>query len=498
MEKTTKALILSNHQIDDLLLYSLETAFDFDVTIVRNWDQLIDNLVEEQYSLVVCNFANDEKLFMLAREYFLTVDRNYLLVFIHPSPSDTAENNDIHYVPIDKLPLSLNKLIIYFFKRDDDSKVFGYSKIMVKTLMRFTELPFPVFLKLNSRYLKVLSVGDVFYTSDVDKYSQKGIERLYINKAVGNWVLVEIHRRMKYILNNPDQQISVPPPPEDFDGNITDQMLKTAEDDGEFETSATTTTAPVTEDTVEETEQRLNVPSSPPLLQENAGNVFILEETHVVEIKNYLKNIVHVVKKNPEISKLLKMLKISRDSSDYYFSHIGTLINISIAIAMNLEWRTEKTIEKLVYACYFHDVGLSEKPELAKIKNEEDMVLQNISDEEIQLIHDHPSKAATLIKNIKEFPEDVYVIVEQHHELPDGTGFPRGLNSNRITPMATVFIVAHDLVDYLIDFQDWDIQTYLQERESIFTGSNFRKVLLSLKNIKISANDLIVQDSQKT
>jgi HD-GYP domain-containing protein (c-di-GMP phosphodiesterase class II) len=58
----------------------------------------------------------------------------------------------------------------------------------------------------------------------------------------------------------------------------------------------------------------------------------------------------------------------------------------------------------------------------------------------------HPNDASDLTLLMTEILPDVDTVVAQHHELPDGTGFPRKLSGARISPLSSVFIVAHDLV----------------------------------------------------
>jgi len=60
----------------------------------------------------------------------------------------------------------------------------------------------------------------------------------------------------------------------------------------------------------------------------------------------------------------------------------------------------------------------------------------------------HPTHAAALVREFKQLPADVDVIVEQHHELPDGTGFPAGLKHQKISPITAVFILAHRLYTF--------------------------------------------------
>jgi hypothetical protein len=104
-------------------------------------------------------------------------------------------------------------------------------------------------------------------------------------------------------------------------------------------------------------------------------------------------------------------------------------------------------------------------------------------------------KGAELARTFHEVPPDVDLIIAQHHELPDGSGFPKGLTSTRIGPLPSVFILVHDWVDFilerkatdsaaLLDFSD-SIPDFVASRKALYSTGNFRKVLSCLYKIKV-------------
>src|SRR6185437_16447632 len=90
----------------------------------------------------------------------------------------------------------------------------------------------------------------------------------------------------------------------------------------------------------------------------------------------------------------------------------------------------------------------------------------------------HPAKAAEIARQFQEVPPDVDVIVTQHHERPDGAGFPRGIGYAYIAPLAMVFIVAHDMTQHFLNNgSKMDRDGFLAEAREKYTSSQFRKVL---------------------
>lgn len=130
-----------------------------------------------------------------------------------------------------------------------------------------------------------------------------------------------------------------------------------------------------------------------------------------------------------------------------------------------------------------HDLPLVEDPELAKINDPKVFANSKFALEEYQvdLVQNHATKMAELVKQLPVCPVDADKIIEQHHELPNRSGRPNGLSGARIIPLASLFIVSHDLVDYIIDHPDWTFPAYVKKVKTKFLGSSFKKILSSLK-----------------
>lgn len=205
----------------------------------------------------------------------------------------------------------------------------------------------------------------------------------------------------------------------------------------------------------------------------------------IEELEPKAKAILVKIKKNNKIKGLLKSFKVNRDPNNFFNSHTGLLINLCLAISKKMQWSTDKTLEKFVYAAYLHDIGLKEYPELSKIKNLIDFEgkKDRLTDKEKDIFYNHPIDAYNAIINIPGIPQDVDIIISQHHELPNGNGFPKGIKGSRITPLSSLFIVAHDLVHYMIDNPKWNIKTYIKKRQSYFKGNQFSKILDALHEL---------------
>ena len=101
---------------------------------------------------------------------------------------------------------------------------------------------------------------------------------------------------------------------------------------------------------------------------------------------------------------------------------------------------------------------------------------------EINRIRLHPVHAADYVRKMSEIPADVDQIVFQHHERPDGSGFPRSLSGKFISPLTSVFIVAHDIVEFMNNRPGESVDVFLSENELLYHHGTFRKIWLNLKS----------------
>jgi putative two-component system response regulator len=104
-------------------------------------------------------------------------------------------------------------------------------------------------------------------------------------------------------------------------------------------------------------------------------------------------------------------------------------------------------IEFVRTAAVLHDLGKSSVP--AEILNKPGK-LEGL---ELSLEQAHVQSSYDVLKGI-EFPWPVADVVLQHHERMDGSGYPRGLAGDQISPEARILIVA-DVMDGMCTYRPW-------------------------------------------
>ena len=206
----------------------------------------------------------------------------------------------------------------------------------------------------------------------------------------------------------------------------------------------------------------------------------------IEELDKRVNKVLDQVRKSPKLNQLFAQMKIDRNKDNYILTHISMLINISTAISMKMGWNTDKTLEKFVYAAYLHDMGLSARPDLARIDTygKLELLKEKLSPAEYLMVFEHPNIGANSVEDMHEIPADVSLIIRQHHELPNETGFPKKCGHLKITPLSVVFIVAHDLTDFIIENPKWVMENYIKKIRPKFKGPHFLRVIKILEEIK--------------
>ncbi len=89
---------------------------------------------------------------------------------------------------------------------------------------------------------------------------------------------------------------------------------------------------------------------------------------------------------------------------------------------------------QLEAAVYLHDIGMMMLPEAVWLKP------GRLSEDDKKALHAHPAYAAGLLERMAGWA-DAAKMVAQHHEMPDGGGYPAGLSGGAIVPGAKILAI---------------------------------------------------------
>lgn len=419
----------------DRIEFCLESQMSLNVSSSGTFQEALEFLLGDgAIDLILTNFQPEtDKLF----KYLLSSNANIPVILINNGPQKNVEAYpDIHILgqlSQDEATEKLLPMIQQHFKDIQSSQSQSeYCRIATELLTEVVPLRSDIYIRLsNVKYVKLFRSGSTFTKDDLQKFLfKRQVKHLYVKKTETKEFIQKFKADLSKWLNE-----------------------ATAGDPGLL-------------NTVSEVHE---------LIQELSSRLGFTEEVQELARRNIqltIKSIGH----NPQLIDALKNSQMK--SRNYVSSHSVLLANISCSIAAQMEWPSNSTFQKLVLASLFHDFSF-QNPELAKLTSKKQMenIQKNISPEEYDVLIHHPQLAAQAIQSFSDLPGEVDFLILQHHERPDGSGFPTGMKGAQIAPLAAVFIVAHDIIDHMTQMgSGFSLPHFLQSMEAHYATGTFRQI----------------------
>ncbi|MBA4397805.1 MAG: hypothetical protein C0394_10570 [Syntrophus sp. (in: bacteria)] len=161
---------------------------------------------------------------------------------------------------------------------------------------------------------------------------------------------------------------------------------------------------------------------------------------NISEAKKGISEIVTLILKEEDT--IYHLLKIT--SYDHYtYTHSVSVGVLAVALAKKLFKDTKNhDIQALGAGFFLHDMG--------KVGIDNNIINKpgKLDDEEWREMRRHPSLGFKLLHDTRQLTDECRIIVLQHHERVDGTGYPKGLRGNDIHIYARICAIA-DVYDAL-------------------------------------------------
>lgn len=134
-----------------------------------------------------------------------------------------------------------------------------------------------------------------------------------------------------------------------------------------------------------------------------------------------------------DLEMFFHMAMLLEDLSDNFKGRTDRLL--SLAIAMNEAAGQPVDATQLEAAVYMHDIGMMLLPESLWLSS-------NKMDEPTRArIREHPQLCAKMLERMPGWSEAARMVTE-HHEMPDGLGYPKGLKDAEICDGAKILAIA--------------------------------------------------------
>ncbi len=434
-----KVLIVED-EVDVADLLQIFISLDFpeaEVTIAGDGKNALEKLdVLRSVDFIFSDFNMPK---MNGGDFFLAVRKNYPHVpFILVTSEDPGKHKQFvgakNFFSIDK-PFSDKAISSQIIQIQSGVKqTLGKSRdfvpVDIMTLQRLFKIKTSLYLKIsNEKYVKVLHPGTEFNEIEFKRFSDKAIDELYIEKI-------------------------------DFE-NFIQQFRKTVVSRLAWEKV--------------QQEEKFDILADDIALIGKASRVFGWSPTVVALAQENISNVINLLKTESNFIKITEMLKHGKNKK--LASHTLLLTFMLTELATRMNWVSHGTIEKLTFAALLHDIELDDYlfADKQTLMMAGEIVKPKENADGNKLLS-HPIDAAQLTLNWPMCPADVDVIIRQHHERPDGRGYPLGLPSFKISPLSAAFIVCEDLIYRSMIEETRDLKEYFVSQKEFYSREPFKSI----------------------
>jgi CheY-like chemotaxis protein/HD-GYP domain-containing protein (c-di-GMP phosphodiesterase class II) len=403
MDTKLKVLLIDDEpEICEVLGFALESYVPCEFVVSTDPKQALELIQEHDYDLIISDYnmpvMNGGELYQKLLEDGKEV--RFVLCSTE-SPSAFKEFTDKKYLfgeiikpdifsyiepLLDKLKEVKESHVPH---REDD----GYTTVSLDLLKIVSTMPCDIYISLaDGKYVKILNKDNDFEETEYQKYQKKKINHLFLK----NEDSTKLIQRLVDFLQR--------------------KLEMSSFEDEEFVGLA------------------YNSSSIASYITSN----FSLSD----QIMASTNAVVDEILKSTGSHKQMKLIfeKMLKNAQNYNNTHSLVLAYVSCAILSQFsQHSTFENKKKLVMASFLHDLDLG-TIEVTKTSSQ-----QSVYEE----ANGHPQKIASQAEKMSLLDSDTVNLIANHHERPNGSGFPRKLNAGNMSFLNLIFILAHEISSIL-------------------------------------------------
>lgn len=157
------------------------------------------------------------------------------------------------------------------------------------------------------------------------------------------------------------------------------------------------------------------------------------ESVYFDNIENMAEDLIENILNNKDV--LLSLVDI-RSMDNYVYSHSVNVAVISLVLGIALKL-PKRQLQYLCTGALLHDVGKSFVSKEILMKQEE------LTSEEISVLKQHSVLGYKYLSDSYNLSANSKIIALQHHERPDGLGYPNGLVCDEINMLSKIVSIAN-------------------------------------------------------
>jgi CheY-like chemotaxis protein len=319
-------------------------------------------------------------------------------------------------------------------------KVHEFYPISISLLELMGTNPADIYIKISdSHFVKVLKCNESFTSVDKIKFSSKPVQILYIKKGENK---ANVDAKIEEALKKLFEHKEIP---------LTDKLsISHSQLVGMIKFTGI----------------------SPELAE--------LTKNNILQSAEYIKRV-------PAVADFWKGLTLMGD----YPSRLYTLHSMLASIVLKKTvWNSESLMFKLTLSAFLQDITLDSIALMELFDYQEFLVNESrFSRAEVKRYLEHSQRAVELLTAFKDLPADIMKIVLEQHEMPNGDGFPKKLNSIQINPLSCLFILTGIMARFVLrDGDEFDLREFVSVMDSKGYGKgNFKEPFEAIKKLSKTA-----------
>lgn len=390
-------------EILEILKTLVQAEFECDIISATSGNQAVGLLKESQFDLIVSDYSmadgNGAVIYNYNKEHsnvpFIFVSGGYIEDYVDVSNFFTQNplNSYIHKpIEIDELNNCIGRIMARNAHYEDE-----YVRLSDFLLLKYPASDIEVYLKISEqKYVKIKNKDDASI-DEIKRYREKSEEKFYCK-------LEDFKTFMSSILQSHLEKLK----------NNHNEVVRLE----------------LCGDTIE-------------IISSSIDFLGLNNEAKLI-IQNSVETCIDLARSNTFLSAKIEALFVQRG---YKISHSLTLAHICYALAVKIGFTQESILTKLIQASILHDVLLDD--ELASIITLTHADEMNMPSSKLKQIKEHGLKMSNLLNEHSAFSSDVLILVRDHHELPNGEGFPRKLGESNLSGLSLLFNMSLHIADYL-------------------------------------------------
>lgn len=148
-------------------------------------------------------------------------------------------------------------------------------------------------------------------------------------------------------------------------------------------------------------------------------------------------------------TKMETFLNAVRTHSSFTYRHVMIVTGFAALFGVKFNMARDD-LQRLTLGALLHDIGKIKIPTRILDKP------GKLSPKEMKIMREHPLKGSQILEKDGRFSRDIIMIVRNHHELLDGTGYPDQLSASQIPDIVRVMTVV-DIFSALVEARSYKV-----------------------------------------